>query len=145
MKAVQPVLSRHRLPRSFRLALVTGWSLLPIILFGSAAVGSGVNVSLLDPRFLLPLLLMFLPALYVWREGIDVLPDGIIARIHLPRYYSYEQLDNWYFDNRADRRTLTIWNASNRKVVECRAGHLTELPRLLSALKTNLRPRNWPY
>lgn len=145
MKNQQSILSRHRLPRFYRLSLVAGWTALPLLLCMGALLGSGLTISLIDPRFLLPLLFMLLPAIYVWREGIDVLPEGIITRIHLPRYHSYQQLDNWYFDNRPNRHTLTIWNITNHKVVECRAGHLSDLPHLLAALKSNLRPRNWPY
>jgi hypothetical protein len=140
----EPILSRHRLPQNYRIALVGLW-ITPVCLFMLAVLLSrGLTASLLDPRFLLPLSLMLIPALYVWREGVDVLPSGIIARMHWPRYYPYTALDNWYFDSRADRRTLTVWDTSNRKVLECRAGHLSQLPMLLSALKANLRPRNWP-
>jgi hypothetical protein len=87
---------------------------------------------------------MLLPALYIWHEGMDVLSSGIIARVFWPRYYPFSALDNWYFDSRSDRHTLTIWNIDNRKVFECRAGHLTNLPFLLATLKTKLRYRHWP-
>jgi hypothetical protein len=140
----EPILSRHRLPWNYRIALVGLW-ITPVILFTLAVLLSrGLTPAILDPRFLFPLGLMLIPALYVWREGVDVLPSGIIAHMHWPRYYPYADLDNWHFDSRADRRTLTVWDTSNRKVLECRAGHLTQLPMLLSALKANLRPRNWP-
>lgn len=140
----EPVLSRHRLPSIFRVSLAGLW-IMPIGIFILAIVFSqGLSATLLDPRFWLPLGVMLIPALYIWHEGVDVLPSGIITRVHWPRYYTYTQLDNWYYDNRPERRTLTVWDGRNRKVLECRAGHLTDLPKLLAALKTNLRNRNWP-
>lgn len=140
----EPVLSRHRLPRWYRVSLSMLW-IMPILIFTAAILFSqGLTAALLDPRFWLPLAIMFIPALYIWHEGVDVTPSGIVARVHRPRYYSYQQLDNWYYDNRPERRTLTVWDGDNRKVLECRAGHLTDLPKLLAALKSNLRNRQWP-
>jgi hypothetical protein len=107
-------------------------------------LSQGFTAALLDLRLLLFLALMLLPALYIWHEGVDVLSSGIIARVFWPRYYPFSALDNWYFDSRSDRHTLTIWNIDNRKVFECRAGHLTNLPFLLATLKTKLRYRHWP-
>jgi len=138
------VLSRHRLPRAYRVGLATLW-LTPIAIFVLISIFQwGFTLSLLDPRFLLPLILMAVPALYIWHEGIDVLPSGIVRRVHVPRYYSYDALETWYFDSRADRHVITIWDAHNRKIMECRAGHLTDLPDLLDALKQNVRYRYWP-
>jgi len=142
--AREPVLSRHRLPRTFRVSLAALWVLPVGLLVGTILLSRGFTVALLDPRLWLPLALMLLPALYVWREGVDVLPSGIVRRVHWPRYYPYEQLDNWYFDKHPDRRMLTVWDGCSRKVLECRAGHLTDLPRLMASLKTNLRDRQWP-
>lgn len=140
-----PVLSRHRLPRRYRLGLTALW-LLPIgLLILAVVLSRGLLPALLDPRFVLPLLLMGLPALYVWQEGIDVLPNGLVARLFWPRYYPYSRLETWYLDSRPGRRVLTIWDRENRKVLEARPGHLTELPALLAALKDNLRYRHWPY
>ncbi len=136
------VISRHRLPRVYRVGLVLGW-LLPVLLLSLVLVVRN-GAALLDLRLLGLLVLMTVPALYVWREGIDVLPSGIVRRVHLPRYYSYDTLANWYFDPREARRTLTVWDTKNHKVVEVRAGHLTEMPALLRALKNNVRGRNWP-
>jgi hypothetical protein len=138
------VLSRHRLPRVYRVGIAGMWITPIFMLVTAILVSRGVTAALLDPRFWLPLAIMFIPALYIWHEGVDVLPSGIVSRVHWPRYYAYHQLDNWYYDSRADRRTLTVWDAQNRKVLECRAGHLTDLPKLLTALKSNLRNRNWP-
>lgn len=140
----EPVLSRHRLPRKYRVSLSVLW-IMPIIIFMAAILFSqGLTAALLDLRLWLPLAIMIIPAIYIWHEGVDVTPSGIIARVHRPRYYSYQQLDNWYYDKRPERHTLTVWDSDNRKVLECRAGHLTDLPKLLAALKTNLRNRQWP-
>jgi hypothetical protein len=141
----EPVISRHRLPRFYRVGLAALW-LTPIAIFVLISILQwGFTPTLLDPRFVLPLILMAVPALYVWHEGVDVLPSGIIRRIHVPHYYAYDSLETWYFDRRADRHVLTIWDTQNRKIVECRAGHLTDLPDLLDALKENVRYRYWPY
>jgi hypothetical protein len=138
------VLSRHRLPRPYRLLLTIFWALPAVMLFGATVISQGFTPALVDPRLWLLLALLLLPALYVWREGVDVLADGIIARVHVPRYYPYEVLDNWYFDQHPQRRVLTVWS-KGRKVLECRAGHLTHLPVLLRALKSHLSWRAFPY
>lgn len=144
MKSPTDVISRHRLPRFYRVSLAALW-LTPIGLFIAAIVLSrGFTLALFDPRFVLPLLLLTIPARYVWQEGIDVLRDGIIARTYWPRYYAYENLEDWYLDARPNRRVLTIWNQHRAKVFESRMGHLTELPTLLKALKEHVRYRGWP-
>lgn len=140
--AKQAVISRHRLPRGYRVGLTVGWLLPTAMLALTLLLRHGL--SLLDLRVLGLLALMTLPALYVWHEGIDVLHNGIIRRVHIPRYFPYDTLDNWYFDARETRRTLTVWDVQNRKVMEVRAGHLTEMPTLLRALKEHVRWRNWP-
>lgn len=140
----EPVLSRHRLPHFYRVSLTLVW-MMPLCIFVIAILGSrGATMALGDPRFLLCAGIMCVPAFCVWREGIDVMPSGIVARIHLPRYYSYEQMETWYCDYRSNKRVLTVWDANGFKLWECRTGHLTDLPKLLSALKRNVRYRNWP-
>lgn len=141
----QPVLSRHRLPKGYRYALAALWVTPAIILFSSLIIARGISPHLIDPRLLLPLMGMSLPALYIWREGVDVLPDGLRIRLHGWRYRRFEELDNWYLDNRPQRRLLTIWDQQGRKVLEIQAAHLTHLPMLLAVLKAKLRYRNWPY
>jgi hypothetical protein len=141
----EPVLSRHRLPTRYRVSLAALW-LAPIVILLLALIFSrGLSLALIDPRLLLPFGLMALPALYVWQEGVDVLPGGIVARMHLPRYYTYDRLQMWYLDTRPQRRILTVWDTDNRKVLECHAAHLTDLPVLLSVLKRHLRYRHFPY
>jgi hypothetical protein len=131
-----PVLSRHRLPRFYRVSLTAFWFLPAAIFALVLALRGGLALELLDPRLALPLLVMGLPALYIWQEGVDVLPGGIVARVHLPRYYDYAALQAWSLDGQ--HRTLTLWNYEQQKVLECRAGHLTDLPVLLRALKSNV-------
>jgi hypothetical protein len=140
----QPVLSRHRLPAVYRISLTGLWLAPGLLLLIVLTLRHG-GLALLDMRLLLPLALMTLPALYVWHEGVDVLPGGIVRRVHVPRYYTYQRLETWHFDDRSNRRTLTIWDAHSRKVIEVRASHLTDLPLLLHALKANVRPRHWPH
>jgi hypothetical protein len=136
------VLSRHRLPRFYRVSLTALW-LLPGVIFGLVfALRGGLTLELLDPRLALPVLVMVLPALYIWQEGVDVLQGGIIARVHVPRYYDYAVLTAWSFDERPDRHTLTVWDYQQQKVLECRAGHLTDLPLLLVALNSNVSSQN---
>lgn len=142
--STQPVLSRHRLPRPYRLSLTALW-LTPIALLSlTLLISHGFSPALLDPRLLIPFLLMTIPALYIWREGVDVLPEGLSVNQHGSHYHAYTELDNWYYDSHPDKRVLTIWDSENRKALECRA-YLTDMPLLLHALKENLRPRNWPY
>jgi hypothetical protein len=134
------VLSRHRLPRFYRLSLTALW-LTPIAILTLTLL---LRHRMFDVRLLVPFVLMAVPALYVWREGVDVLPSGIVRRIHIPRYLPYSSLETWYLDTRSDRRTLTVWDADQHKVLELRPGHLTEMPTLLKALKSNVRWRHWP-
>ena len=141
----QPVLSRHRLPKTYRYLLAVLWVTPALILLVSLIIARGINLHLVDPRLLLPLMVMVLPALYIWREGVDVLPEGLRIRLHGWRYRSFEELDNWYLDNRPQRRLLTIWDHQGHKVLEIHAAHLTDLPTLLTTLKEKLRYRNWPY
>ena len=133
------VVTRHRLPRPYRLGLAILW-IVPLLLFIAViALERGIDPALLDPRFLLPALLMIVPAIYFWQEGIDVLPDGIYRRIHVPRYYPFAALARWHYDCREDRYVLTIWDEQDQKIVECRAGHLTDFPMLLETLEEKLR------
>lgn len=139
------VLSRHRLQRKYRVALAALWVTPPALLLLTIVWGRGLQPGLLDPRFWLPSLAMLLPALYIWQEGVDVLADGIVARVFWPRYYAYEQLDTWYYDRREARRVLTVWTASRRKALEVRAAHLTDVPLLLDALHSHVRRQPWFY
>ena len=136
------VISRHRLPKAYRYLLVALWVTPALILLVSLMVARGINLHLIDPRLLLPLIVMALPALYIWHEGVDVLPEGLRIRLHGWRYCSFDELDNWYLDTRPQRRLLTIWDQQGHKVLEIHAAHLTDLPTLLATLKDKLRYRN---
>lgn len=138
MFASEPILSRHRLPRFYRVSLALLWALPPLLLLATVGAGAGLS-ALLTPPPLLAAALMLLPAVYIWNEGVDVLPGGIVRRVHLPRYLPYGGLADWQYDAHPDRRVLVIWDARCCKVVECRAGHLSDLPVLLAALRANIR------
>src|SRR5262249_7906407 len=99
----EPILSRHRLPQTYRLSLAALWTTPVLLLLLTVFIIGRSVVFMFDPRLWLPVALMLIPAIYIWREGVDVLPSGIIRRVHWPRYYPYGQLDNWYFDKRPDR------------------------------------------
>ena len=138
----QPVLSRHRLPSAYRYSIVALWLTPIFLLVLTILLGKGNIPTVLDLRLIIPLTIMALPALYIWQEGADVLPCGIRARVHIPRYYTYTTLDTYYYDAHAARHVLTIWDVSSRKVLECRAGHLMGFSTLLASLKENVRLRN---
>lgn len=133
-----PIISRHRLPRVYRVGLTVLW-IVPLLIFILAMVlGRGVDAALLDPRFVAPALFLVAPALYFWHEGIDVRHGGIYRRIHVPGYYAFDQMARWHYDHREDRHVLTIWDRQGQKIVECRAGHLTDFPALLRTLEERL-------
>jgi hypothetical protein len=134
----EQVISRHRLPKFFRVGLAVLW-LTPIVLLSLAIL---ISRGMLDLRLLPPMLLMAVPAAYVWQEGVDVLPSGIVSRTYWPRYYPYICLQRWNFNQRD--RVLTVWDTGNRKALECRPGHLTDLPGLLAALKSHVPYHPWP-
>jgi len=140
----QTVISRHRLKPAYRFGLTALWCVPPTLFLLVILWGKGMDAGLLDPRFLLPLLLMLLPAAYIWQEGVDVLADGIVVRVFWPRYYAYARLDTWYYDAREGRRVLTVWTENRHKALEVRAAHLTGVPLLLRALKDRVRNRQWP-
>ncbi|MEP7290695.1 MAG: hypothetical protein ABI835_02880 [Chloroflexota bacterium] len=119
---MSPVIRRHRLPTRYRVGLTVLW-MVPLGLFVAAIVSQrGLD-----------------PALYFWREGIDVLPDGIYRRMHVPQYYAFSEMTRWHYDARKERHVLTIWDETERKIVECRAGHLTDFPALLEVLEERVR------
>lgn len=134
------IISRHRLPTPYRIAIPLLW-LAPIGVFLVVFFArTGLTPAALDPRLLLPLLLMALPALYIWQEGVDVLKDGIVRRVHVPRYYPYTVLDDWQHS----RDVLVVWDRRRRKALECRPAHLTDVHLLLAALRDNV-PLPPPY
>lgn len=139
------VVQRHRLPAPYRLLLVVVW-LLPIpLLVGAILLGQGFTPALLDPRLWLSLGAIALPAVHIWREGIDVLADGLTARMGLiPRYYPFASLEMYYYDPRPSRRTLTVWKAGGEKILVTHAAHLTAFPALLATLKAHVRDRRFP-
>ncbi len=114
-----------------------------MLLIGAIVIGRGFTLALFDPRLLLPALIMLTPAVYVWREGIDVLPEGIVRRVHVPRYYHFDELKTWTFERRDGQRLIIIWDDDERKLVEVSAV-LTDLPTLLATLRARVRGRSLP-
>src|SRR5262245_19080785 len=80
----EAILSRHRLPRVYRLGIAGLWITPIFMLVGAILVSRGATMAMLDPRFCLPLGIMMIPAWYIWREGVDVLSIGILRRVHWP-------------------------------------------------------------
>jgi hypothetical protein len=140
----QPIISRHRLLRRYRFSLMALWLTPPLLLLLTPLLAQRWDAALLDLRLWAMLLLMGLPALYIWQEGVDVHAEGITARIFWPRFYPYTRLDNWYYDARADRRVITVWSAQDQKLLECRAAHLTQPRGLIDALHQHVRNRRYP-
>lgn len=127
-------LSRHRLPQPYRALLIVFW-LLPILLGVMAiGVGRGFSPAFFDPRFILLIALMSLPAFYIWQEGVDVFPEGLYVRVYVPRYYTYDELWTW----RQERGILTVWHDSRQKVLECHGVHLTDFEVLVGTLRENI-------
>lgn len=128
------VLSRHRLPRLYRIGLAAAWSLPVGLLLGALLAGQRLNGALLDARLLVPLGVMLLPAVYIWQEGVDVLADGLVIRVHWPRRRDYAELARWSLGEEA----LTIWDRAQQKALEVQAAHLTDMAGLARALGEHL-------
>jgi hypothetical protein len=135
------VLSRHRLPKPYR-ALLPALVLTPIPIFVLAILfGRGFHPDLLDPRFWLPLSIALLPAVYWWREGVDVRVNGIVRRIQIPRFYPYADLASYYYA--ADKGLFIIYDNDGDTAFECRPAHLTDFPMFLETCDTHLPRRMW--
>jgi len=131
-------LSRHRLPAFYRRALPALWLVLPGLLIAAILLGDGFTAALFSPRLWLPLLVMALPAAYLWQEGVDVCPTGLRRRIQFRRFLPYSEMSAWCYDARPGARVLRIFDAAQQVVLECRAAQLTDFERLLEALQTHL-------
>ncbi len=134
-QAANAVIQRHRLPRPYRVLLPL-FVLLPAPIFLIAIlIGRGFSTALFDPRFWLPLCVALIPAVYWWREGVDVLETGIIRRIHIHRYYAFADLKDWAFLSRDG--VLVVWDQRGDKALECRQ-NLTDFPDLLNTLRSHI-------
>lgn len=134
------IYSRHRLPAFYRFGLAVFWLLPGLILTLVLVYGHGMSAALFDPRFLMLLGLMSLPALYIWQEGIDVAEGGLITRVHIPRYHPYASLSAWRIHREPHGRLVSIWGENREKVYEAHAAHLTGCSLLVAALRQNLIP-----
>ncbi len=128
------VISRHRLPPLYRVGLTVLWVVPQALLIAAIVVECGFQPALFDPRLMVPELLMLVPAIYFWREGVDVLNGGVYRRMHLPQYVAFEEMQRW----RYDQRVLTVWDRTGGKILECRAGHLTDFPALLHTIQARI-------
>lgn len=133
----QAVLSRHRLPHPYRVALSI-LAITPAVLLASALVISR-GAALLDIRIVIPLMVMSAPALYYWHEGIDVLQQGLVTRQFLTRFCAYDEIAAWDYDTFSNPRVLTLWQTRQHKLAEFQASHLTNLTALLDALQDHIR------
>ena len=128
-------LSLHRLPAFYRRALPAVWLLLPGLLLLLILLMTGFGPALFSPRLWLPLLLMALPAAYLWQEGVDVCPTGLRRRIQVRRFIAYSEVAEWVYDARPGVRVLRVFDAGRQIVLECRAAQLTEFDRVIEALQ----------
>lgn len=132
------VLSRHRLPAPYRGALTLLWLLPGLLLAGALLVSRGPQVALLDPRLLLPLCLMLLPALFVWRQGIDLGQRGLWLRLSLPSYHAYDALSEWRLLHTPQGRILGIYARDESILCHWHALHLSDCDALLEILRQKL-------
>lgn len=119
-------------------AALTGLWLAGPLLFTALALSRGVEIA--EVRVWLLLGGMALPAWLIWREGVDVCRDSLIVRQLVQREYTFVRLGAYAYDPAPERRLLRVWDRAGGVVLECRAGHLTRFPELLSALEARLAP-----
>lgn len=135
----ESVLSRHRLPHPYRYLLVGLWLTPLLLLILTIAVGNGVTLAFFDPRFLLLLVFMALPALYIWQEGVDVLAGGIRVRVYVPSYHPYQQLGGWDISQKPPSgEVICIWDHHQQTVLSYHTAHLTDLQNLREALHSHI-------
>ncbi|MFN8377661.1 MAG: hypothetical protein U0452_03220 [Anaerolineae bacterium] len=131
-------LSLHRLPPFYRRALPALWLVLPGLLVLTIVVGDGLSAALFSPRLWLPVLVMALPAAYLWQEGVDVCPTGLRRRIQFRRFLPYSEMSAWVYDARPGVRVLRVFDSAQQIVLECRAAQMADFERLIEALQTYL-------
>lgn len=139
----EAVHSRHRLPPFYRRALTICWLLPGLLLILALVYGHGMSVAFFDPRLLLALGIMALPAVYVWQAGIDVTETGVITRMLLPRFYAYATLSNWEIRREAHGQLVAIWGDDRAKIYEAHLAHLTRVSLLVAALRHNVPTSDW--
>ncbi len=133
----QRILSRHRLPLPYR-ALLTALWITPQAIFIALAFARQSSAALLDPRLWLPLAIMAVPALYIWREGVDVLVDGIRTWAHVPRFHPYTSISAWQVECDARTPILIIRDKKRRAIFQSHAAHLTDFEGLVRGLDEHL-------
>ncbi|MCC6615422.1 MAG: hypothetical protein IT320_18255 [Anaerolineae bacterium] len=132
LSADEAILSRHRLPQPYRALLTVFWLTPAVLLTLTLIVAHGRGA--VDARLFAAVVLMLLPAFYIWREGVDATPSSLIRRIHVPQRYRYVVLTRWeYVENTG---VLRVWDKAGHIALECRAAHLTEFASLIERLET---------
>lgn len=135
LNADEVVLSRHRLPQPYRALLTLLWVAPAVLLMVTLLITHGASAT--DLRLAPIIGLMFMPALYIWREGVDITPSNLIRRIHLPQRYRYSMLTHWHYEEKTG--VLKVWDQAGHVALECRAGHLTDFAQLIELLGTYVR------
>jgi hypothetical protein len=140
MNAENVVISRHRLPHPYRYLLIALWLTPILMLLAAIIVAKGMTLALFDPRFLLIIGLMSIPAFYVWQEGVDVLRNGIKTRVNIPRYYAYKKLKSWrvQYQPQVEADILTIYDADEKTALSVHTAHLSQIELLLNTLSVNV-------
>jgi|GEM_PF-881850 len=131
-------ISIHRLPTFYRYSLTLLWIAIPALLIGAVLLSRGVQLALFDPRLLILLLIMLLPAMHIWQQGVDVRGDGLLVRLYAPRFHQYEKLHSWQLESFPQGKVLSIVDIDEAYILRFHAAHLSDLPILLAALKHHL-------
>lgn len=137
---MQDILSRHRLPAPYRLTLALLWLAMPLLLAGALLLAWGPTAALLDLRLWGPLMLLLLPPLLVWQQGVDVCRSGLVVRLGWPRYHAYGRLSGWRLHQSPQGAILQVWDRAQSPVLQYHAAHLSDLPLLARALHEHLGP-----
>lgn len=132
------VLSRHRLPAPYRGALTLLWLLPGLLLWATLLLTRGPQMVLLDPRLVLLLCLMLLPALFIWRQGIDLGQRGLWLRLSLPSYHAYDALGEWRLLHTPQGQILGIYARDTSALCLWHAVHLSDCELLQETLREKL-------
>jgi hypothetical protein len=125
------VISQHRLVQPYRALLALCWVLPPLIFLFALWRAQPTVFAWVDVRLALPLLLLCLPALYVWHEGIDVRSDGVMRRMLLPRFFRDKDLAQC---EETHKGVWRVWDVNQTVALEWHSAHLTQHERLVDEL-----------
>jgi len=137
-----PILSRHRLVQPYRLLLTVTW-LIPMILLVFLLVLQ--SAAFLNPRLWLLLLMMALPALHIWQQGVDVGQQHLTVRMAIPRHFPYEVLRSWEIFHVPGGRMLQLTDETGEHVLQVYLVHLSDYPLLIDRLKYLVAMQEYDY